>query len=91
MKSLFKVVSQTPAVTVQKQDGTSIQKSTITLTEIGGKYENQFACTLMGNLAQCKFYPNDYVWAALRFSTREYQGNAYQDITVQDIVSFSHH
>lgn len=91
MKTLFKVVNQSQPSTVQKQDGTSISKCTIVLQEIGGKYENTFVATLLGNAATCRFYPGDYVWAALRFSSREYQGNSYQDITVQDIVSFSHH
>lgn len=91
MKSLFKVVNQSQPSTVQKQDGSSINKSTIVLQEIGGKFENTYVATLLGNAATCKFYSGDYVWAALRFNYREYQGNFYQDITVQDIVSFSHH
>lgn len=91
MKTLLKVVNQSQPSTVQKQDGTSISKCIIVLQEIGGKYENTFVATLLGNAATCRFYPGDYVWAALRFSSREYQGNSYQDITVQDIVSFSHH
>lgn len=91
MKSLFKVVNQSQPSTVQKQDGSSINKSTIVLQEIGSKYENTYVATLLGNVATCKFYPGDYVWAALRFNSREYQGNFYQDITVQDIVSFSQH
>lgn len=91
MKTLFKVVNQSLPTTVQKQDGSSISKCTIVLTEPGGKYENTFVCTLLGNAAQCRFYPNDLVWASLRFASREYQGNFYQDITVQDIISFSNH
>ena len=31
------------------------------------------------------------VWASLRFSAREYNGSSYQDITIQDIVSFTQH
>ena len=91
MKTLFKVVNQSQPTTVQKQDGSSISKCTIVLTEVGGKYENTFVCTLLGNAATCRFYPNDLVWASLRFSSREYQGNHYQDIPVQDIISFTSH
>lgn len=91
MKTLFKVVNQSQPTTVQKQDGSSISKCTIVLTEPGGKYENTFVCTLLGNAAQCRFFPNDLIWASLRFASREYQGNFYQDITVQDIISFSNH
>lgn len=89
MKQLFKVIAQQEPFTVTKQDGTTLNKCTIVLQEIGGKYENSFACSLLGN--QVKFYPNDLVFASLRFSTREYNGQWYQDITIQDIYSFSTH
>ena len=51
----------------------------------GGKDAKQI------NAAVCKFYPNDYVWASLRFCSNEYQGRSYMEATVQDIISFSHH
>lgn len=91
MKTLFKVITQKEPFKVQKQDGTSIPKCSIILQEIGGQFENTFACTLLGNAAECKYFPNDYVWASLRFSTREYQNQSYQDILVQDIISFTNH
>ena len=74
-----------------KFNGTTISKCSIILQEIGGQFENSFACTLLGNAAECKYFPNDCVWASLRFSTREYQGQFYQDILVQDIISFTTH
>lgn len=88
MKSLFKVVSQTDPVTINTQNGTT-QKTTIVLQEFGGKYENSYVASLFGN--QAKFYAGDIVWASLRFSAREYNGSSYQDITIQDIVSFTQH
>ena len=88
MKSLFKVVSQTDPVTINTQNGTT-QKTTIVLQEFGGKYDNSYVASLLGN--QVKFYAGDIVWASLRFSAREYNGSSYQDITIQDIVSFSQH
>lgn len=88
MKSLFKVVSQTDPVTINTQNGTT-QKTTIVLQEFGGKYENSYVASLLGN--QEKFYAGDIVWASLRFSAREYNGSSYQDITIQDIVSFTQH
>lgn len=88
MKQLFKVVAQTEPQSINTQNGPS-QKSTVILQELGGKYENSFATSLLGN--QVKFFPGDFVYAALRFSTREYNGQWYQDITIQDIVSFSNH
>lgn len=88
MKSLFKVVSQTDPVTINTQNGAT-QKTTIVLQEFGGKYENSYVASLLGN--QAKFYAGDIVWASLRFSAREYNGSSYQDITIQDIVSFTQH
>ena len=88
MKSLFKVVSQTDPVTINTQNGTT-QKTTIVLQEFGGKYENSYVASLLGN--QAKFYAGDIVWASLRFSAREYNRSSYQDITIQDIVSFTQH
>ena len=88
MKSLFKVVSQTDPMTINTQNGTT-QKTTIVLQEFGGKYENSYVASLLGN--QAKFYAGDIVWASIRFSAREYNGSSYQDIIIQDIVSFSQH
>lgn len=88
MKTLFKVVSQTEPVSINTQNG-QMQKSTIVLQELGGRFEDSYVASLIGS--QIKVYPGDYVWAALRFSARDYNGSTYQDITIQEIVSFSHH
>ena len=81
MKQVFRVVRQTQAVSVQRQDGTQTQKCTLVLQELGGKYENSFAATMLGNMASLKFLQNDVVYACLRFSTREYNQQTYMDCT----------
>lgn len=86
MKTLFKVVSQSEPVSINTQNG-QMQKSTIVLQEVGGKYENSFVTSLIGS--QVKVCPGDIVWAALRFSAREYNGTTYQDITIQEIFTFT--
>ena len=91
MKSLFRVVAQQEPFTVTKQDQSTLNKCTIVLQEIGGKFENSYVANLLGNAALCKFYPNDIVYASLRFQHSEYQGKFYNEITVQDIVSFTSH
>lgn len=91
MKTFFKVVAQQEPFTVNKQDGSVLSKCVIVLQEIGGKYENSYVCTLLGNSATCKYYPGDLVYASLRFQHSEYQGKFYNEITVQDIISFSSH
>ena len=81
--SIYKVIAQTEPVAITKQDGTTTQKSTIVLQQLGGKYEDSFAATLLGN--QAKFYPNDLVVANLRCSSREYNSQYYQDCIINEI------
>ena len=84
---ILKVVQQGEAFAVQSQKAESGQtmKCNVVLQEMGGKYENQYAASMLGNVAQCRFTPGDLVVAELRFSTREYNGAVYQDILVTDI------
>lgn len=88
MKQILKVVTQSETIAVpsQKAEGGQVMKSTIVLQELGGRYEDTFVATMLGNLAQCRFYAGELVAAALRFTTREYNGQVYQDIVVNDIV-----
>lgn len=86
MKQLFKVLAQTEPVSINTQNGPS-QKSTVILQELGSKFENSYAATLLGN--QVKYFPGDIVFASLRFSTREYNSQWYQDITIQEILKFA--
>lgn len=85
MTHIFKVVSQGEAQQFQKADGSLLQKCSITLKELGGKYANEYAATLMGNAALCRFLPGELVVAALSFFTHDYEGKTYQDIAVTDI------
>ena len=86
---ILRVVRQGEAFSVQssKQESGSLQKCTIVLRELGGsKYENEYVCTMLGNLAGCRFYEGDLVAATLRFSTHEYQGQVFQEILATEIV-----
>ena len=86
---ILRVVRQGEAFSVQssKQESGSLQKCNIVLRELGGsRYENEYVCAMLGNLAGCRFYEGDVVLATLRFSTHEYQGQVFQEILVTDIV-----
>ena len=98
----MKVVRQGETFSVQSQKSESgqIQKCNIVLRELGGSrsaegrlpgktYENEFVCSVLGNLAECRFYEGDVVAATLRFSTHEYQGQVFQDIVATDIVKLN--
>ena len=94
---ILKVVRQGEAFGVQsaKAESGTIQKCNIVLREMGGsKFENEFVCAMLGNLAACRFYEGDLVLATLRFSTHEFQGHerdlqVFQDILVTDIVKLN--
>lgn len=88
---LMRVVQQGEAFAVlsQKSENGQIMKCNIVLQEMGGKYENQYVATMLGNLAQCKFYPGDVVAVTMRFSTREYNGQVFQDILLTDLYKFN--
>ena len=90
---ILKVVRQGEAFSVQssKSDNGTIQKCNIVLREMGGgKFENEYVCAMLGNLAACRFCEGDVVAATLRFSTHEYQGQVFQEILVTDIVKINH-
>ena len=89
MKSIFKVIKQgePQQVASQKAEGGQLNKCMITLQEWGDKYGNTFVCTLLGNSALCRWSAGDIVLASLRFQAREYNGQWYQDITGNDILT----
>ncbi len=91
MNNLFKVKAQsdTFAVPSQKAEGGQISKCNIVLQELGGKYENQYVATILGEQAKMRFTKDELVAASLRFSTREYNGQVYQDIVVGEIVKLN--
>ena len=88
MKTVIaKVVAQTEPVFVpsKKQENGQVAKSMIRLKELGGDYEDEYQCTLFGNLAQYKFAVGKTVVASLRFQTHESNGSYFQDVVANDI------
>ena len=84
---ILKVVKQGDVFMVdsQKAEGGKLAKCNIILQEMGGKYENQYAATMLGNTAQLKFRSGELVAATLRFQTREYNGQVFQDILLTEV------
>jgi hypothetical protein len=85
---ICKVIAQTEPVYVQskKSENGQLVKCYIRLRELGGDYEDEYQCALLGNIALCKFATGKTVVASLRFSTHETNGAYYQDIVANDIV-----
>ena len=88
---ICKVIAQTEAVYVQskKSENGQLAKSYIRLRELGGDYEDEYQCAILGNLALCRFQPGKTVVASLRFSTHENNGAWYQDIIANEIVEIN--
>lgn len=73
-----------------KQEGGQLAKCVIRLKEFGGgKFGNEYACTMFGNLALCKFYEGDLVVASLRFQVHEVNGTVYQEVVANDVVKIN--
>ena len=91
MRNFFRVKSQSDTFFVQSQkaEGGQLMKCNIVLQELGGKYENSYVATILGEQAKVRFTKDELVAASLRFSTREYNGQVYQDIVVNEIVKLS--
>ena len=86
---MLRVVSQGDVTYIPstKQEGGQLAKCIIRLKEFGGgKYGDEYACTMFGNLAQCKFYEGDLVVASLRFQVHEVNGAVYQEVVANDVV-----
>ena len=91
MKQIFKVTAQSETFFVpsQKAEGGQISKCNVVLQELGGKFENSYVATVLGEQANIRFAKDDLVVASLRFSTREYNGQVYQDIVVSEIIKIN--
>ena len=81
-----KAQSETFSVPSQKAEGGQMSKCNVVLQELGGKFENSYVAAIFGEQANIRFSKNDLVAASLRFSTREYNGQTYQDIVVSEII-----
>lgn len=88
MTKIFKVVKQGAVSMIEapKTESGKLAKSTLVLKELGGKYADTYACTLLGNDANSSYYEGELVAVELRFHAHEYNGQWYQDLTVDEIV-----
>lgn len=70
----------------EKTESGQLRKRLLVLQDMGGRYANQYASYLLGNDAECTFYPGELVAATLRFQVREHNEQTYQDTLVTDIL-----
>ena len=90
--NIYRVVSQSDVTYIpsSKQEGGQLAKCAIRLKEFGGgKFGNEYVCTMFGNLSQCRFSEGDLVVASLRFQVHEVNGAVYQEVIANDVVNLS--
>lgn len=85
---LLRVVSSGEMTTVksEKSENGVLNKRTLVLQELGGKYENCYVVTALGNLATLTFEKDELVFATMQFRTREYNGQVFMDIVATELV-----
>ena len=74
----------------EKSENGMLNKRTLVLQELGGKYENSYVVTTLGNLATIEFAEGELVIANLRFQTREYNGQVFMDVIANEIEKIKH-
>ena len=70
----------------EKSEGGVLNKRTLVLQELGGKYENSYVVSVLGNLATIQFGEGDIVIATLRFQSREYNGQVFMDVIATELI-----
>ena len=70
----------------EKCEGGVLNKRTLVLQELGGKYEPTYVVTALGNLASIQFEEGDLVIATLKFQAREYNGQAFMDVVATELI-----
>ena len=70
----------------EKSEGGMLNKRTLVLQELGGKYEPTYVVSILGSLATLEFQEGDLVIATLRFSSREYNGQMFMDVVATELI-----
>ena len=84
---ILRVVKSGMMTTVKsdKAENGVLNKRTLVLQEMGGKYESSYVVIALGNLATIEFAEGQLVVASLRFTTREYNGQVFMDVIANEI------
>lgn len=70
----------------EKSDDGVLNKRTLVLQELGGKYADSYVVTVLGNLATLEYSEGDIVIATMRFQNREYNGQMYMDVVAIELI-----
>ena len=70
----------------EKSEGGVLNKRTLVLQELGGKFEPTYVVSALGNLATIQFSEGDLVIATLKFQVREYNGQVFMDVVATELI-----
>ena len=70
----------------EKSESGVLNRRTLVLQELGGKYEPTYVATVLGNLATIEYNEGDIVIATLKFQAREYNGQMFMDVVAVEVV-----
>ncbi len=82
-------MAQTPVeyVPSKKPEGGQVARSFIRLKELGGEYEDEYVCALLGNIALTRFAEGTLVVASLAFKAHQTELACYQSVMATEIAS----
>ena len=85
---ILRVVKCGECLTVksEKSENGVLNKRTLVLQELGGKYEPTYVVSVLGNMATLQYNGGDIVIATLRFQAREYNGQMYMDVVAIELI-----
>lgn len=85
---ILRVLKSGECLTVksEKSDDGVLNKRTLVLQELGGKYADSYVVTVLGNLATLEYSEGDIVIATMRFQNREYNGQMYMDVVAVELI-----
>ena len=69
----------------EKSENGVLNKRTLVLQELGGKYANSYVVTTLGNLATIEWTEGELVACSMSFRTREHNGQVYMDVIANEI------
>lgn len=87
---ILKVESFGPKFEVksEKTEGGVLSKRNLVLSELG-KFDDKFMATALGDNAELEFKEGEICVVSMRFSCRDYNGQTFQDITINEIYKLN--
>ena len=83
----LRVGGRTPGM---KSENGVLDKRTLVLQMLGGKYEDSFVVTALGSLATIEWTEGELVACSMSFRTREHNGQVYMDVIANEMVKIKH-